>query len=100
MAATKRFYSRYGKRALDLTLTVPALILLAPVIAVIALLVRLIIGLPILFRQQRPGLHGKPFTIYKFRTMTDARDAQGNLLLDAQFPDEHGRVHFSSGASC
>ena len=61
MAATTRFYSRYGKRALDLTLTVPALILLAPVIAGIALLVRLIIGSPILFRQQRPGLHGKAF---------------------------------------
>lgn len=77
------FYARCGKRALDLALTLPALILLSPVLAFIALLVRFKLGSPILFRQLRPGLHGKPFTLYKFRTMTDARDAQGNLLSDA-----------------
>jgi sugar transferase EpsL len=50
---------------------------------VLALLVRVNLGAPVLFRQTRPGLHGKPFTLYKFRTMTDARDTQGNLLPDA-----------------
>jgi sugar transferase EpsL len=71
-----------GKRVLDLVLVVPALMLLAPLLAVIALLVRLKLGAPVLFQQQRPGLHGKPFLIMKFRTMTDERDAEGNLLPD------------------
>jgi lipopolysaccharide/colanic/teichoic acid biosynthesis glycosyltransferase len=78
------FYARYGKRALDLALTIPALVLLSPLLLFIALVVRIALGAPVLFRQVRPGLHGKPFTLYKFRTMTDARDAQGNLLPDAE----------------
>lgn len=76
-------YRTFGKRLLDLTLTIPALILLSPVLAITALLARVKLGSPVLFRQQRPGLHGQPFTIYKFRTMTDVadeRDAEGNLL--------------------
>lgn len=85
------FYSRYGKRALDLALTIPALILFAPLMLVIALVVRVTLGAPVLFRQVRPGLHGKPFTLYKFRTMTDARDAQGNLLPDAERLTRVGR---------
>jgi len=72
------------KRAFDLATTIPALIILSPLIGLISLLVRIRLGSPVLFRQQRPGLHGQPFTLYKFRTMTDARDAQGNLLPDAQ----------------
>ena len=59
------------------------LFLLAPLFGVVAVLVRLKLGAPVFFRQQRPGLHGKPFTMVKFRTMTDARDAQGNVLTDA-----------------
>ena len=58
-----------SKRLLDLVLTVPVLILLAPFFLLIAILVHLKLGRPVLFRQQRPGLHGKPFTIYKFRTI-------------------------------
>lgn len=77
-------YPKQGKRLLDLIVTCPTLLLLAPVLATIALLVRLKLGSPVLFRQQRPGLHGKPFTLYKFRTMTDARDEHGNLLPDEQ----------------
>lgn len=77
-------YSRFGKRLLDLALTVPALILLCPVIAAVALLVRLKLGSPVLFRQQRPGLGGSPFIMLKFRTMTGARDADGKLLPDEQ----------------
>ena len=71
------------KRAFDLLITITALILLAPVLAVLAVLVRRRLGSPVLFRQRRPGLHDQPFTMCKFRTMTDARDAQGNLLPDA-----------------
>jgi len=68
-------------------LTVPALIVLAPVMAVIALLVRGKrgkIGGPVFFRQQRPGLYGKPFTLYKFRTMIEAKDARGDPLPDSE----------------
>lgn len=73
---------RFGKRLLDLTITIPGMILLAPVLATLAVLVRLKLGSPALFRQRRPGLRGQPFTILKFRTMTDDRDAQGDLLPD------------------
>lgn len=79
------------KRLFDVLLVVPALIVLAPVFAVIALLIRLKLGSPVLFRQQRPGLHGRPFTMLKFRTMIDARDASGNLLPDAQRLTPFGR---------
>lgn len=76
-------YQRFGKRVLDLALTLPALLLLAPLLLLLAWLVRRRLGAPVLFRQQRPGRDGQPFTILKFRTMTDARDAQGHLLPDA-----------------
>ena len=78
------WYRYCGKRVLDLALTLPVLIILSPLLALIALLVRVRLGSPVLFRQQRPGLHGRPFTILKFRTMTDARDANGQLLPDAE----------------
>jgi sugar transferase EpsL len=77
-------YRRFGKRALDLLLVIPALVVLCPVLGGLALLVRLKLGSPVLFCQRRPGLHGKPFTLFKFRTMTDARDSAGNLLPDAE----------------
>lgn len=76
------FYARCLKRLFDFLFTVLLLCILSPLLALTALLVRLKLGAPVLFRQQRPGLHGKPFTLYKFRTMTDARDAEGNLLPD------------------
>ena len=78
------FYRACGKRALDLALLLVALPVIAPLLAVVAVWVRLKLGSPVLFRQQRPGLHGRPFTIFKFRTMTAARDARGSLLPDAQ----------------
>src|SRR5687767_12533462 len=80
----KCLYLQRGKRLLDLLLTIPALIVLMPVLGALALLVRLTLGSPVLFRQQRPGLHGRPFTIYKFRTMTGDRGVHGNLLPDAE----------------
>ncbi|UCC63933.1 MAG: sugar transferase [Anaerolineae bacterium] len=79
------------KRIFDVAASLLILLLLAPFLGLIALLGRLFVGSPVLFRQQRPGLRGKPFTIYKFRTMTDARDAQGNLLPDAQRLTRLGR---------
>lgn len=86
-----RFYRHGGKRLVDLILTVFALVLVLPVLGVITVLVRWRLGSPVLFRQQRPGLHGRPFTLLKFRTMTDARDAAGNLLPDEQRLTSFGR---------
>ncbi len=77
-------YRRFGKRLLDLAISIPALILLAPVLASTALLVRFKLGPPILFQQERPGLNGRPFTMLKFRTLTNARDAKGGFLPDDQ----------------
>lgn len=79
------------KRAFDLLLVLSALFLLWPLLLVLALAVRLCIGRPIFFRQQRPGLQGQPFLVLKFRTMTAARDAAGNLLPDAQRLTAFGR---------
>ena len=90
-------YRRVGKRLLDVALALAALLLLLPFIGLIALLVRTQLGTPALFRQQRPGLRGRPFTIFKFRTMTDARDEQGNLRPDAERLTPFGR--FLRGAS-
>lgn len=70
------------KRTFDFTVALTALIVISPVVILLALLVRLFLGAPVLFTQVRPGLHGKPFTVYKFRTMTDAKDAAGALLPD------------------
>lgn len=85
-------YRTVGKRLLDLAIAVPLLILSSPVIAGVALLVRLKLGSPILFRQQRPGLHGRPFTIYKFRTMTAAHDGTGRPLPGEQRMTAFGNV--------
>lgn len=89
-------YPKYGKPFFDLTLTLLAFIILSPVILLTALLVRLKLGSPILFRQQRPGTYGKPFILNKFRTMTDARDANGNLLPDGERLTAFGRFLRSS----
>ena len=72
----------FSKRAMDLALCSCMFALALPVMAVIALLIRRTLGRPVLFRQIRPGLNGKPFGLYKFRTMTDARDGEGRLLPD------------------
>ena len=75
-------YEKYIKRPQDFILSVIAIIVLSPVLVLIAVLVRIKLGSPVLFKQQRPGLNGKIFNMYKFRTMTDARDENGNLLSD------------------
>ena len=79
-----KIYISFGKRIFDLLLTIPALIVLSPVLVIAALLVRVQLGAPVLFRQIRPGFHEKPFTIFKFRTMTDEEDKEGNLLPDGE----------------
>lgn len=89
--ASRGLYARTGKRLLDLLAAGTAVVLLSPVIAGVALAVRWKLGSPVLFRQKRPGLHGAPFTLYKFRTMTDARDAEGNLLPDGERLTRFGR---------
>lgn len=71
------------KRIFDIAISVPALVLCSPLLLVLAVLIRWKLGSPVLFRQQRPGLNSKPFRLLKFRTMTDTRDADGNLLPDA-----------------
>ncbi|MDT2703454.1 sugar transferase [Enterococcus dongliensis] len=75
-------YEKYFKRGLDVLLSGIGLIVLSPVILIVAILVRLKLGSPIIFKQQRPGLNEKIFQMYKFRTMTDERDIAGNLLSD------------------
>ena len=84
MSLDRNQYRSFGKRVFDLMFVIPTLILLLPLFCVIALLVCVNLGRPILFRQIRPGLHGKPFVMLKFRTMSDARDEHGELLPDAQ----------------
>ena len=80
------------KRLFDLALTIPALLLLAPVLLVVALLVRVKLGTPVIFRQERPGLNGTPFILLKFRTMTDARDHAGALLPDEKRTHPFGQM--------
>ncbi len=70
------------KRVFDLLLTAPGLLVISPVLLGIALLVRLRLGAPVLFRQVRPGLHGEPFVLYKFRSMRDVRTSDGRNLPD------------------
>ncbi len=77
-------YQRFGKRPLDIVAAISALLLLSPILAAVALVIRLSIGRPVLFRQTRPGYLGQPFTIYKFRTMREAVDSQGIPLGDGE----------------
>jgi lipopolysaccharide/colanic/teichoic acid biosynthesis glycosyltransferase len=79
----KTAYRAWGKRAFDLALTVSTVVIWGPILAVVALVVRSKLGSPVFFRQQRPGHHGRPFTILKFRTMSDARNADGSLRPDS-----------------
>ena len=75
-------YRRYFKRPLDLVLSLMAIIILSPILLLIAFLVRIKLGSPVVFKQQRPGLNEKIFTLYKFRTMTDEKNEKGELLPD------------------
>ncbi len=85
-------YSKYIKRSLDLFMALLSLILLSPVLLIIAALVRIKLGKPVIFRQSRPGLHEKIFTLYKFRTMTDERNTKGELLPDESRLTQFGKL--------
>lgn len=80
-----------SKRLLDLALTIPGLVLISPVLLVIAVFVLIFHGRPVFFRQLRPGYRGKPFYVYKFRTMTEDSDERGDLL-----PDTHRLTRLGS----
>ncbi|NAR67539.1 sugar transferase [Acinetobacter haemolyticus] len=80
------------KRLLDIIIASIALILLSPLYIYVAYKVRKNLGSPVIFRQVRPGLHGKPFEMIKFRTMTDERDAEGNLLPNEQRLPKFGKM--------
>ena len=77
-------YERFIKRPQDFLCALCALIVLAPVMLITAILVRTKLGSPVIFTQDRPGLNGKVFKLYKFRTMTDKKDEEGNLLPDSE----------------
>ena len=85
-------YKKYIKRILDVILSFTALCILSPIIAIIAILVRIKLGSPVLFKQDRPGKNGEVFCIYKFRTMTDKRDSNGDLLPDMERLPFFGRI--------
>ena len=82
----------FSKRLFDLTFALIALVILSPIILVTAILVRIFLGTPVLFKQQRPGYKGRPFFIYKFRSMTNRLSPDGSLLPDAERLTRFGRL--------
>lgn len=84
-------YERFFKRPMDFILSLLAIIILSPLFIITAALVRIKLGSPVIFKQKRPGLNEKIFTIYKFRTMTDKKDSDGNLLPDGERLTHFGR---------
>ena len=87
MKANKRrrgIYERFIKRALDMILSGIAIIILSPILLIVAILVKTKLGSPVIFKQERPGLNEKIFKMYKFRSMTDAKDENGELLPDEE----------------
>lgn len=88
---SQQYYRKYGKRLFDLFLSIIGLLLLTPLSLIIAATVYLKIGFPILFKQQRPGLHCKPFTLLKFRTMKDISYYNGKPLTDSERLTPFGR---------
>lgn len=87
-----KFYEKYIKVLQDVFLAVIALIVLSPVLLILAILVRIKLGSPVIFKQERAGKEGKPFYMYKFRTMSNEIDDQGNLLSDEQRLDKFGKL--------
>lgn len=92
MEHKKGFYEKYIKRPQDFLCALLACIVLSPVMLLIAILVKIKIGSPVLFSQERPGLHGKIFKLYKFRTMTNEKDEKGELLPDEQRLTPFGKL--------
>lgn len=88
----KGFYEKYIKIPQDVFLAAAALIVLSPVLLAVAILVRIKLGAPVIFRQERAGKHGKPYYMYKFRSMADIRDENGVLLPDEQRLGKFGKI--------
>lgn len=88
----KGVYRRFFKRPMDFILSLMAIIVLSPVLMIVAILVRFKLGSPVLFKQKRPGLNENIFTMYKFRTMTDEKDENGELLPDSVRLTKFGRI--------
>lgn len=82
MIRKRTFYDKYIKRIIDFLLSLIGIIILSPVLLIVSIMVRTKLGSPILFKQERPGLNGKIFKMYKFRTMTNETDENGELLPD------------------
>lgn len=91
MEHKKGIYEKYIKRLLDLILSCIALICLSPILLIVAILVKVKLGSPVIFKQKRPGKDEKIFTLYKFRTMTDKKDEKGNFLPDSQRLTKFGK---------
>ncbi|MCA8988243.1 MAG: sugar transferase [Planctomycetaceae bacterium] len=89
---TQTFYQRYGKRIFDVTVCLLVFAFAWPIMIVLSLLIACYLGRPVCFCQSRPGRNGKLFTMWKFRSMTNARDAQGELLPDAQRMTRFGKL--------
>ena len=85
-------YQKYIKRFFDIILSLCCIILSSPILLVTALLVRIKLGSPVIFKQERPGYHNEVFTLYKFRSMTDAKDENGNLLPDKERLPRFGQL--------
>lgn len=85
-------YAKYVKRVLDFLCSLVALVILSPVFLIVAILVRVKLGRPVIFKQERPGKNEKIFTLYKFRTMTDEKDEEGKLLPDEQRLTKFGKI--------
>lgn len=85
-------YRKYIKRIIDFTLSFIALIILSPIFLIVSILVRIKLGTPVIFKQKRPGLNEKIFTLYKFRTMNDKKDENGNLLPDSERLTKFGKM--------
>lgn len=91
-ANQKGLYSRFLKRPMDFILSLIALVVLSPILLILVVFVRTKLGSPVIFKQQRPGLNDKIFTMYKFRTMTDEKDEDGELLPDSVRLTRFGRM--------
>lgn len=92
MKHKKGFYEKFIKVPQDVILAAIALVVLSPILMVLAILIRIKLGSPIIFKQERAGKDGKPFYMYKFRSMSDARDENGELLPDEQRLSKFGKM--------
>lgn len=85
-------YKKYIKRLLDIVISLTALIILSPVMLIVAILVRIKLGSPVIFKQERPGKDEKIFKLYKFRSMSDKKDENGKLLPDSERLTKFGKI--------